>query len=463
MSRLPPKLRIEMSFHQDGWKLRLQGNRLETPVMISTGLSMEKLDNEHAEFRQKIEAILRAQRAAVRREKDRLAQEQKDAHSRGDGRPPQMAEDQLMIFRQKLCRDVLLQLAGLGRRTMSRIFTPDGLRALQKVMQATHPVWERAENSRPRTDQRRPWKMDPVLDSPQLPLLELSAEEHAFFPLDMLPLFNFRRDIHLPGDMQDMEGYAMRFPAASTQVTRLFKGRMLQTASLRNELPLPVSAFAYAGGEITAHERELGFLHQMAAFEGPATWLPKTGHTREQTLNHLADRLTAKNGGVVHLACHASTSSGRATPFLRLKAEGDKELILRLSDIQKHLNRRNSKATNHQKPLVFFNACGSMYQPSRARNGGDAPASFARMLWENGNVGLVGTEVNVEDSAAADMAKLFYHYLHAGYAAPRALQLARVQLLRSRLNPLGLIYSYYGPPGLKVSTAHNWSYPPVHS
>ena len=74
-----------------------------------------------------------------------------------------------------------------------------------------------------------------------------------------------------------------------------------------------------------------------------------------------------------------------------------------------------------------------------------------RVLLRNGNRGMISTAVKVPDDAAAELGRFFYERLLDGdCTAPEALLYAKWALLHGRVSPLGLLYSYYGRPDLRV-------------
>jgi CHAT domain len=437
---MPSFLRIELSFKKDVWMLRLTDN--ESPVQeIRTLLKKDQLDEIHATFRTEVEGVFDWQRKAYSHLRKWLA-----------GVPLRERDAHLRAGKRRICRETLLKLEKQGTKTTEALFAESARTILREALIKTHPDWEAAEHIRPRMNPQQPWKF--YREQITSAKLELLAEEQAFFPLDMLPWFG-------NDEMTDVETNALRFPAMSMQVTRLFKGPMNQSTKLCGD-SLPAAALA--SGDLPAAEREVGFLEQMSAFHGPVAkdiWLSEEDlrHPGSMT-RRLANKLTQDSGGVVHLACHAATEQNASEQLLVVKAREVKhgirpEVRISLASLDKELNLRRRKRTEGSRPLVFLNACGSMYHTAQKKN------SFASMLWRNGNLGFIGTEVNTGDASAADMAKLFYHFMHAGCPAPRALQLARLQLLSERDSPAGLIYSYYGSPELKVSKPLHWSYPPL--
>ena len=158
---------------------------------------------------------------------------------------------------------------------------------------------------------------------------------------------------------------------------------------------------------------------------------------------------------VVHMSCHHEAIIDLATApaaalllsqsRLRFGTRAQPNFALPLADLQHDLMiaRKKHKVTG-VRPLVFFNACRGNFYPFMTE-------SAVRVLLRNGNRGMISTAVQVPDRVAAKLALYFYErLLDGGCTAPEALLYAKWTLLQTKGNPLGLLYSYYGIPGLRV-------------
>jgi len=158
---------------------------------------------------------------------------------------------------------------------------------------------------------------------------------------------------------------------------------------------------------------------------------------------------------VVHMSCHhevkgnLKTASAFSLPqsesLLRFGKEDEPNLEISLTDLRHDLAtaKRRSQVTE-ERPLIFFNACRGNFYPFTTE-------SAVRVLLRNGNRAMISTAVKVPDNAAAEMGRSFYlRLLEGGCTAPEALLYAKWALLHSRACPLGLLYSYYGIPGLRI-------------
>jgi len=158
---------------------------------------------------------------------------------------------------------------------------------------------------------------------------------------------------------------------------------------------------------------------------------------------------------VVHMSCHheANINFGTASAaalllsesLLRFGTQAESNFEISLTDLRHNLMtvRKQYKVTE-ARPLIFFNACRGNFYPFTTE-------SAVRVLLRNGNRGMISTAVRVPDRIAAKLALFFYErILDGGCTAPEALLYAKWALLHTKASPLGLLYSYYGIPGLRV-------------
>lgn len=178
------------------------------------------------------------------------------------------------------------------------------------------------------------------------------------------------------------------------------------------------------------HEGELDALTNNEKL--PSRWLP-TVSEREAVRR----ALDAANLDVVYFYCHAR--GGEADPSVKPPrlVFGD-ALNASLAPEQ-----MGSNAWLHH-PLVVLNGCGSVgYSP-------DALSPFITVLvHDRGAAGLVGTEIPVWESLAGEIARRFLAAFIGGMSAGDALLAARLALL-DKYNPLGLAYTLYASPHLRM-------------
>jgi hypothetical protein len=102
------------------------------------------------------------------------------------------------------------------------------------------------------------------------------------------------------------------------------------------------------------------------------------------------------------------------------------------------------------RPFVFVNACGtSLIDPCGITS---LPDLFLGRLRSRG---YVGTETAISDAVAEEFACDFYLRLFRGATAGQALHDARRALALKHRNPLGLFYTAYIPPNLKLQIPTN--------
>ena len=97
-------------------------------------------------------------------------------------------------------------------------------------------------------------------------------------------------------------------------------------------------------------------------------------------------------------------------------------------------------------PLVFFNACGSTRLTPKGM------ASFPEyFLVRNQNCGFIGSETGVPDLFASAFCQQFYTHLIKGLGVGEAILEARRKMLIHYKNPLGILYTSYVDPCLRVA------------
>jgi hypothetical protein len=157
----------------------------------------------------------------------------------------------------------------------------------------------------------------------------------------------------------------------------------------------------------------------------------------------LLNMLESRQPDVVYLFCHALKRKryGKILlgPSLDLGLGHDKEI----SDLIRPQDFVGKKWSN--APLVFINGC--------AGNGFEtyAPSPFIKQFIQGRGAGaVIGAEVTVWESLAAEFAYEFFSSFLAGESAGQAMLVARGKLL-AKFNPLGLVYSLYGSADLRIA------------
>jgi hypothetical protein len=158
---------------------------------------------------------------------------------------------------------------------------------------------------------------------------------------------------------------------------------------------------------------------------------------------------------VVHISCHHEANGNPKTvsesdlfrlgSALSFGREDDPSQQISIASLGNELSwAKNRKNITVHRPLIFFNACRGNFYPFTTE-------SVVEALLRNGNRGMVSTAVRVPDDAAAELGQFFYERLLDGdCSAPEALLYAKWKLIHLRACPLGILYSYYGRPDLRI-------------
>lgn len=182
-------------------------------------------------------------------------------------------------------------------------------------------------------------------------------------------------------------------------------------------------------------------------------------------IDHLLD---SKNGlfgvsrdawvDLLHLACHTNTTGLVNDHYLNVG--GGEYGRIRLGDL-KQRRAQNLSTPRIPRPLVFLNACAS------AEVQADDRATFTKFFLDNEYLGVLGTLCDISGPVAAHFANVFYEHLLRRVPADKvtsvgqAMYKARRHLLEVHRNPMGLLYSYYGNPDLRVEPGHDGDLAPA--
>jgi hypothetical protein len=291
------------------------------------------------------------------------------------------------------------------------------------------------------------------------PLVQITNRIEHSLPLEFLPLFDTETPPRIH-NVKDLSCVAARFLGFSTIVSRVFlrhSKKKRSDAVLENRDGLAVRFFQHAG--LTGAKTERVF------FEG-TNWIhlrelwPDKSVDKDQFVSELATRLwnasTISIGStpqsldqIHHFACHCDTEgkSPDYSIYLAHKAGLFANHFVRRAT----LGALAAKFGNYPKreleasyPLVFLNAC----KASKLTAAG--VTSFPDLFLEIGNRGVIGTESSVPDKFAAAFSGLFYSNLYWGHNLGEALYRARWCLLNCLGNPLGILYTFYADPDLRL-------------
>jgi hypothetical protein len=279
----------------------------------------------------------------------------------------------------------------------------------------------------------------------------VAAELGRFLPLEFLPLFELS-DWPPADDTNTLAAAGRRFPGFSAIIQREFGDlNVNQDPILQNEPRLSLRCFSYRGLKGASEEEQFFTANgKEIDLEGP--WptnqieRKKFSRTLARYLRHGDERFNGTKRPVVdqiqHFACHCEVDEKVSSDSRMLLAFDNKVTIGELQAEFAVLDDRVPKFG----PLIFLNACGSSeMDPMKV-------TSFPRFfLRDNRNRGFIGTEINVPDAFAAAFSKIFYERLLAGASLGDAIYAAKWVMLRQYNNPLGILYTVYANPELRVS------------
>jgi hypothetical protein len=154
---------------------------------------------------------------------------------------------------------------------------------------------------------------------------------------------------------------------------------------------------------------------------------------------------------ICHFACHSDTGVGRLPMNYEIGLQSRRLGSRRNATLQdltvalSSLSGRNAD-DRRPRPLIFMNSCGSGdLDPAGA-------ASFPNLFLNRsfGFLGFIGTEAVMPDDFAAEFSRIFYDKLIHGATIGEAMLSARWDLLKAYRNPLGLMYTLFAEPEIRV-------------
>lgn len=328
---------------------------------------------------------------------------------------------------------MLTVLNDRGNSFLGSLFSMDEMDKILGIFQAAFPGWQTSSE---------PIKITVATQSDQL------------LPIEFLPLFKV--DSWPKTDDFDLFAEAVRrFPAFSTIVRRQFlDARVSQNIVLQNNPKLPLRCFynqslAGANAEVSFFQNNDSHIDLSGPW--PTKLLDKedfatsiVSHLRYG--NHTFEGLERDYvDQIQHFTCHCKIDEASSPDSELLLSKGNSVRIFELESKLLILKKNHPEPTQ-EAPLIFLNACDS------AVNIPMAITSFPRFFLDNnGNRGLIGTEIGVLDGYAAEFSKAFYSSLLQGNSLGRAVYDTKWKLIREKNNPLGIVYTIYADPDLHVS------------
>jgi hypothetical protein len=358
------------------------------------------------------------------------------------------------ILKPRQAVEALTQLHEGARQIVFKLFGPEArqLPAVTELCKNACPGWDQ-----PGCDG----------DSAKRKLITVRAPIRYGIPIDILPLFIFSR-LQLP---TTLEGLASCFLGYGAIVKRDLAGipasmhleNIPRPSSPENIPRLPLKLFI--NRSLSGALREEAYLSKSAHFDIERSWpdgrAPSNSAAFSQALAGYLWEPEQGFGGksrnppdqICHFSCHCDTLTTSLPKEYalwlqsgRLFGSGKQKVTLgALTDALLQLGMTNN-TDRRPRPLIFFNACGSGdMDPAGA---GSFPELFLRMALDF--IGFIGTETTIPDDFASDFSEMFYQHLLAGIPIGRAIHDTRWKLLKSNNNPLGILYSLYAEPGIRL-------------
>ena len=294
-------------------------------------------------------------------------------------------------------------------------------------------------------------------DAPDAPLVQLDTPG-CYVPFGILPLLGCLP----PGKIlskADLVAKCQSFLGFSSIITHGTSNERSTNLTLAASPRLHVKFFYNAG--LQGARRELETLRRHGkhiSIDGPWPGARKRG-ARNKAEEQLANILFFISKGlkgrpcnpasqVHHFSCHCDRNADQEHLFGLQGPDGETMQILvePLSAAAFTLKTMHPDLAQTQAmPLAFLNACGTGVSLATDYT------NFVSFFASTNHRAVVATEATVPDDYAAALSGQFYAGLIEGLSSGQALHRAKCRLLGTRQNPLGLLYTYYGEPDLKLS------------
>lgn len=294
------------------------------------------------------------------------------------------------------------------------------------------------------------------------PLVEVTTGSDHVLPFEFIPFFDTTEpDIENKDEVtlkQELPQLAARFLGFSAIVYRRFLQFPGPSAETIENLPrMKLRFFHHAGLEGAREDKEFFTVAKWIDLRGP--W-PEQSLEEPSFVSDLAAQLwnastvplnpSQSTDEIQHFSCHCDTEQTHSANYSLLLAHKRDRLghnSLRRASIGKLEQKFGGypRRTPGIYPLVFLSACGSS---KLTPNGVTSFPKF--FLGLEGNRGVVGTETSIPDVFAAAFTRKFYLNLIQGATLGEAMSQTTWQLLKRYKNPLGILYTIYADPELKV-------------
>ena len=168
----------------------------------------------------------------------------------------------------------------------------------------------------------------------------------------------------------------------------------------------------------------------------------KGGHVHEaDTRNAVINLMKDVSSQAIYFYCHGGRNG--QTPFIKV---GD----LKGPELRRSTLRDKKVKWSQSRPLVFINGCHTTdLEPDKAF---DLVSGFIRTA---GASGVIGTEITIFERLAVDFAEEFFRaFTREGKSVAESIKIARIHLLKAKLNPLGLVYVPFALANLCLTAPH---------
>jgi hypothetical protein len=280
------------------------------------------------------------------------------------------------------------------------------------------------------------------------PVIEIQMPIN-FIQLEVLPLAELSELPAAFNTDDDLARAVTRFPGFSFVTRRIVpENQIPQDALLRGAPRVPVKMFRntrFPGSHIEA--RVLG---RNFALDGEGPWpdVPgRTAHAAVSAMVHCDKDFLGSSKSTIdqihHFSCHSARLDN--DHFLELRAEGDMPIRVFMSPFNRAVAIENARSTDYERPFAFLNACVT-----------NSPSSESLATWTDtllwaGYRGVIGTEAPAPDLFASTFSCIFYGELVTRQTVGQALQRAKWKMLERWRNPMGLLYTLFGNPDLRIS------------
>lgn len=273
----------------------------------------------------------------------------------------------------------------------------------------------------------------------QMPINFLQVEVLPFAELSELE--PFRTD-------DDLMQTAARFPGFSFVTRRIVPGEIPQDSALQGSPRVPVKMFHHA--DFPGAEDEARALAHDFALDGRSPWPNAPGYTVAAAVQAMVDCDKGFDGlckditdQIHHFSCHSDRRA--RSHSLILKAAGHTSIRVPVSEFNGAMAIANKIAPKYSRPFAFLNACATN-SPST-----ESLATWTDALLWAGYRGVIGTEAAAPDIFASMFSRVFYGEMIARRTVGQALQHAKWKMLKRWKNPMGLLYTLFGNPDLRIS------------